>query len=80
MSSFLPVQRKLWRKTSLTGGVWNPPAEEYQDVGRSSVRYAGTEDIIAAMDNLFGFDGTQDFLKDNLFEVTNYKTTLITYK
>ena len=80
MSSFLPVQRKLWNKTSLVGRVWNRPAEEYQDVGRSSVRYAGTEEVIAAMDTLFGFDGTQDFLKDNLFEVTNYKTKLITYK
>jgi len=27
------------------------------------------------MDDLFGYDGTQEFLKDNLFEVTNYKST-----
>ena len=70
------MQRRLWNKTSLIGSVWNTPAEEYQEVGRSSVRYAGAQDIFAAMDALFGFDGTQDFLKDNLFEVTNYKITL----
>ena len=38
------------------------------------MRFAGTADILAAMDALFGFDGTQEFLKDNLFEVKNYKT------
>ena len=68
------MQRRLWNQTALAGNIWNSPANEYQEVGRSTVRFAGTADILAAMDALFGFDGTQEFLKDNLFEVKNYKT------
>ena len=68
------MQRRLWNQTELAGNIWNSPANEYQEVGRSTVRFAGTADILAAMDALFGFDGTQEFLKDNLFEVKNYKT------
>ena len=57
------------------GNIWNSPADEYQEVGRSGVRFAGSQDILDAMDALFGYDGTQEFFKDNLFEVTNYKST-----
>ena len=68
------MQRRLWNQTALAGNIWNSPANEYQEVGRSTVRFAGTADILAALDALFGFDGTQEFLKDNLFEVKNNKT------
>ena len=31
----------------------------------------GTEQLLAVLDEMFGSAGTADFLKDNLFEVTD---------
>ena len=73
----MPVQRRLWNKTSLKGNIWNGPAKEYKEVGRASVQFAGTEEILTAMDELFGYDGTRDFLKDNLFEVKTTKLKVL---
>jgi len=60
---YLPVQKRLWNKTSGTNH-----ADSYEETGRSSRALDGSVDILAALDGLFGADGTQDFMKDNLFE------------
>ena len=69
----MPVQRRLWNKTALKGNIWNSPANKYKEVGRASVQFAGPEESLTALDELFGYDGTIDFLKDNLFEVKTTK-------
>ena len=69
----MPVQRRLWNKTALKGNIWNSPANKYKEVGRASVQFLGTEESLTALDELFGYDGTIDFLKDNLFEVKTTK-------
>ena len=62
--SYLPVQRRLWNIIS-----WNTPADSDQEIGRSSQRFDNSVDVLTALDALFGLEGTQEFLKDNLFEV-----------
>ena len=61
--------------TIIPSSSYLPPVSRWgnitsqQGVARSGGRVNGSQDIIAALEGLFGADGTQDFLKDNLFEV-----------
>ena len=51
---------------------WHSLVCSYRQAGPAQLRFAATGEVIAALDDLFGYDGTLEFLKDNLFEVFKF--------